>query len=280
MKLDELTLHPLLRKHVTAYCADPPHALLVYGKKSSGKATLVRAMAEAMQLQRIGSTIIEIRPLEDKKVITIDQIKQLKIALRTKNLAFRIFLIPDAEQLNTEAQNTFLKLLEEPPEGVIFILTTSRQTGLLQTVRSRLLKLRYIAPTKDQQLAFARSYTSDPVDTFMLIADGRIPVLKAILDTEESNAVLGRIELAKDILSESIEARLLRVDTLSKDSQETEAVLDALLAACSAALRQTIRNNKDYISWLKRIRAVEAALNQIERNVLAKLVLSRLFLVL
>ena len=280
MTIDGLVLHPLLRKHVTAYCDDPPHALLLFGKKAAGKSTLAHAMAEVIQKKRRGSTVVEILPLEDKKTISIDQIRQLKVALRTKSSSYRIFIIPDAEKLVVEAQNSFLKLLEEPPAGVVFILTTSRPNALLRTVRSRLLKLRYIAPTKEQQVAYAKNYTQDAVDAFLLIADGRIPVLKAMLDTEQTSTTLAHIDLAKDILSEKTEDKLIRVDVLSKDSAETEAVLEALLVTCSAALRQAVHNDKPYTNWLRRVQAIEAAYNQIERNVLPKLVLSRLFLVL
>ena len=280
MMLDSLVLHPLLRKHIEAYCTDPPHALIIYGKESSGKSTLVRAMAGIIQAKRNGSTVVEIHPDEDKKNISIEQIRQLKASLRTKNASYRIFIIPDADLLNIEAQNTFLKLLEEPPAGVIFLLTTSRLSGLLRTIQSRLLKIRYLAPTKEQQIEFARQYTDEPVDAFLLIANGRIPVLKAMLDTTESNTSLAHIEVAKDILGESAEDRLLRVDTISKDKSETEAILEALLVACGAALRQAVHNDKDYINWLNRVRAIEEAHNQLEKNVLTKLVLSRLFLVL
>lgn len=49
----------------------------------------------------------------------------------------RIFIIKDAETMNTSAQNAFLKILEEPPKGVRFILCCDNATSMLETIRSR-----------------------------------------------------------------------------------------------------------------------------------------------
>jgi len=50
---------------------------------------------------------------------------------------FRITILENAEKMTQEAQNSFLKLLEEPPRNVVFILVTGNPQGLLPTVRSR-----------------------------------------------------------------------------------------------------------------------------------------------
>lgn len=49
----------------------------------------------------------------------------------------RIFIIKDAETMNTSAQNAFLKILEEPPRGVRFILCCDNAASMLETIRSR-----------------------------------------------------------------------------------------------------------------------------------------------
>ena len=50
---------------------------------------------------------------------------------------FRVTILENAEKMTQEAQNSFLKLLEEPPRNVVFILVTGNPLGLLPTVRSR-----------------------------------------------------------------------------------------------------------------------------------------------
>lgn len=83
------------------------------------------------------------RPVDDKgkqkKFISVDQIRDLKVdALVSPNEAERkVYIIREAEKMNTEAQNAALKLLEEPPKGVIIILCAENAKSLLVTVRSR-----------------------------------------------------------------------------------------------------------------------------------------------
>ena len=49
----------------------------------------------------------------------------------------KIFYIKDAHLMNTRAQNAFLKVLEEPPKDVMFILTVKNKNLLLETIKSR-----------------------------------------------------------------------------------------------------------------------------------------------
>jgi DNA polymerase-3 subunit delta' len=50
---------------------------------------------------------------------------------------WKVFVIADADRMTTEAANTLLKTLEEPPEGTVIVLTSSRPTALPDTVVSR-----------------------------------------------------------------------------------------------------------------------------------------------
>ena len=53
----------------------------------------------------------------------------------------KVFLLKNVELYNVQAQNALLKILEEPPEGVKFVLTASGTSSILPTVRSRLFTL-------------------------------------------------------------------------------------------------------------------------------------------
>ena len=81
-----------------------------------------------------------IRPEKDKKtVISIDSIKALRrdAYVRPSSGREKIYLFEHAEDLNTEGQNALLKLLEEPPEAVRFVLLVPSSSALLPTVLSR-----------------------------------------------------------------------------------------------------------------------------------------------
>ncbi len=70
------------------------------------------------------------------KVNSIREIKKF-ISLDFSDIRFRVIIISDAHLMNEEAQNALLKNLEEPPEGIIFILTTPFPNYLRETIRSR-----------------------------------------------------------------------------------------------------------------------------------------------
>ena len=80
-----------------------------------------------------------------KQNITVDQIRALAAdAVVLPNEAQRkVYILDEAETMNSAAQNAALKLLEEPPKNVVFLLCTTRPMLLLPTVRSRcaLIKL-------------------------------------------------------------------------------------------------------------------------------------------
>ena len=88
--------------------------------------------------------IIRVRRPEDdkgrqKKEIQVDQIRRMAAdALVLPNESERkVYLIEDADTMNAAAQNAALKLLEEPPRGVWFLLCAGNPALLLPTVRSR-----------------------------------------------------------------------------------------------------------------------------------------------
>ena len=74
-----------------------------------------------------------------RREITVDQIRSLsEDALILPNEAeHKVYILPEADAMNTAAQNAFLKLLEEPPAFVSFLLCSEQDGALLPTVRSR-----------------------------------------------------------------------------------------------------------------------------------------------
>lgn len=96
----------------------------------------------------------------------------------------------------------------------------------------------------------------------------------------EEHYLLKSIDLAKDVLSESVIERLQRVDQLSKNQTSIKNLLESLQLISKMALSSSIKSGKSYKAWLQRSADIESAIRQIDRNVFPKLVLDRLFLVL
>lgn len=92
--------------------------------------------------------VITVRRLPDdkgrpKREITVDQIRALSAdaVVLPNEAARKVYLIEDADRMNLNAQNAALKLLEEPPAGVHFVLCAINPMQLLPTVRSRCAEL-------------------------------------------------------------------------------------------------------------------------------------------
>ncbi len=79
---------------------------------------------------------IKIPKANQIKISSIRDIKKF-LSIEYGDIKFRIVLISKAHLMNEEAQNALLKNLEEPPDGVIFILSTPYPGKLRETIRSR-----------------------------------------------------------------------------------------------------------------------------------------------
>ncbi|MBZ0264684.1 DNA polymerase III subunit delta' [bacterium] len=88
---------------------------------------------------------------------------------------WRVVLISQADRLRVQAANAFLKLLEEPPPGIVFILTSDRESRLLPTIVSRCQILRFAPLQNDllsQQLQTSLNIPEDQADLSARLANG------------------------------------------------------------------------------------------------------------
>lgn len=161
--------------------------------------------------------------------IVVDQIRAVAAdSVVTPNEApGKVYIFPEADTLNPNAQNAFLKLLEEPPEGVYFLLCSRNPEALLPTVRSRcgIYHVGGERPAGDEALtALAREYLSALGDDPALLrweAKAEKQDLAAmrslipILEEEAAKALGGRALLAlEEQLRECRE--MLKVNVNSK----------------------------------------------------------------
>lgn len=130
-----------------------PHALLFAGPSGIGK----RIVAEvfAAQILRTEPTLLESHPdffsvVPDGAQIRIGQIREIQrlVGLAPVRGQHRVCLLEPADCMEPPAANSLLKILEEPPEGLVFILITAFPHSLLSTLRSRSAMIRFVLPAK------------------------------------------------------------------------------------------------------------------------------------
>ena len=122
-----------------------PHALLFAGTRGTGKTTLARIFADA-----IGTTELDRYEIDAASNRGIDDIRELREAVHTVpyESPYKVYIIDEVHMLTKEAFNALLKTLEEPPSHVIFILATTEEEKLLDTIRSRCQVFHFRSPSR------------------------------------------------------------------------------------------------------------------------------------
>lgn len=137
------------------------HAYLIHGEKGTGKKMLAGLFAKTLQCE-VGGTdpcgtcrsciqcdsgnqpdIIWVTH-EKPTVISVDDIREQvnnDIIIKPYSSRYKIYIIPEAELMNPQAQNALLKTIEEPPEYAIIMLLTSNLDKMLPTILSRCITL-------------------------------------------------------------------------------------------------------------------------------------------
>ena len=139
------------------------HAYILNGEKSSGKRTLAAVVAKSLQCEEGGPDpcgkcrsclqtesgnqpdIIWVKH-EKPNVISVDEVREQivnDVDLKPYSSRYKIYIVPDAQLMNPQAQNALLKTLEEPPEYAIILLLANGIGKFLPTVLSRCIILNF-----------------------------------------------------------------------------------------------------------------------------------------
>ena len=122
----------------------PAHAYLLHGPAGTGKRDAARAFAAALlgcdERRAVPGSHPDFAQIEPEgEALLVDQVHELSAALRYRpqEAPRRVGIVDEADRLNGDAANAFLKTLEEPPGEVVLILIADDLERVLPTVRSR-----------------------------------------------------------------------------------------------------------------------------------------------
>jgi DNA polymerase-3 subunit gamma/tau len=205
------------------------HGYIFSGHRGIGKTTIARILAMALNCRnKIGSaarptpepcgvcdSCKEIRAGNSLDVIEIDaatnrgidEIRELREAARYAPARdrYKIYLLDEAHQITDAAFNALLKILEEPPEHVVFMMATTQPEDIPQTIRSRCQHFSFHAVTFDDivaqltQIATQEGILADPQAIALLAeaGDGSMRDALSIMDQAIASAPMvdGRAKL-------------------------------------------------------------------------------------
>lgn len=119
-------------------------------------------------------------------MIKLDSIRALIefASLKSYSGGRKFALIDGAHLMNRESQNALLKLLEEPPIGMVIILITDKYESLLPTIRSRLLNIRF-NPLSDDEVE--KILHQKPAKEILELAGGSAGLAQKYLNTSLSD---------------------------------------------------------------------------------------------
>jgi DNA polymerase-3 subunit delta' len=126
------------------------HAYLVTGAVGSVVQEFALSMIrmvngeEGSSLEEVCSGHVHLlRPESKSRRITVKQVRELekRLYMGAPSGKTKVAVIQDADRLGQEAENAFLKTLEEPPDGSLILLLSSQPQQLLDTILSRCLRV-------------------------------------------------------------------------------------------------------------------------------------------
>ncbi len=182
-----------------------PQTLVIEGPEGSGRKTFARLLAAGLMcgeahppcgacercrsvLQQSYEDVAVITPQDGKAAIGVEAIRQVRLQayIRPGQGNRKVFVV--AGKMNDAAQNAFLKILEEPPAGVYFLLLCGHRSELIETVLSRAVVLTLGSVTYEQALPYLNGIGMTDVAAFEQSGG-----LLGRLQQEEQNTELARV---------------------------------------------------------------------------------------
>lgn len=221
-------LSSAFRQRLEHLAAAPPQAILLIGDNG------VLPDYEADQLAQLitshhGGQAQRLQPEAGKTGLAIAQIRSLYVATRGKQAVGRAVWLVGLDGAAEAAQNAFLKLLEEPPQQVIFIILVSRADQALVTIRSRsqpLQAARLEASAADGWLRSQGVGEAAERRQLIFLAEGGVSELQRLgSDTEYRQKQLDHAALAKQLVSGSLYDSIKLIATLASDRDKALRVV-------------------------------------------------------
>jgi len=189
-----------------------------------------------------------------------DQIKYINKKIHEKPIQAnkKIYIIKNAENMTKEAQNSLLKTLEEPPEYAIIILIANNDNLLLNTIKSRCIKINFceLSELEIKEILEKKESKKDVSEKLLEISEGSASRAIALYGREEEYSKIRSIIL--NLQKISLVELMKKKEEIFIDKEKVNDVLDYI----NNCFYKNILDNSKYISCIKKIEQTKQRLNK------------------
>ena len=194
--------HESAWRQLAAQWGNRPNAWLLTGRRDTGKTAFARHLAQALLCEQPQAEhqpcdncpschlfaqgshpdyyeLAPELPAEGESArkllqIKIDAVRAVLAPLLQSSVrgGLRVVLVQPAETMNTQAANALLKMLEEPPASVVFLLVTHNKDRLLPTIKSRCRPFLLPAPSAEEALGYLKTQNTPQAEVLLAFHSG------------------------------------------------------------------------------------------------------------
>ncbi len=228
------------------------HALLIVGEKGTGKNLFSRLIARRyledtknLVERNIHPDFIVVKGKTASGEVSVSQIRETILEITKSAVSTdgkRVVLIENVKTLNRSSFAALLKVIEQPPQGVLFILSAESRIEVADTILSRCVVYYLEIPTTQEAKQFiqktSKNVDEQKLETLLELYGGRIGLVQKALSDD---AIYQMILLSKNIANSIIEkdefSTLAFFDIIKERTEFSSVIYTTIIALRSHGLK-------------------------------------------